>query len=184
MPDATYIFGMSNYAFDNSHSHVVFSVRHMVFAKVRGEFTKWQGTVRLDDADLTRSEVAVTIDASSISTNDAQRDGHLKSPDFLDVEKHKDITFKSTKVGSAGKDKLTLTGDLTIRGVTKPVTLDVELLGRGKDPWGNEKAGFAARGSVDRRDFGLQWNQVLEAGGVLVGEKVEIEIDTELVKAK
>lgn len=175
---------MSNYSFDKAHSHVAFTVRHMVFAKVRGEFTSWDGTVTIDDKNPAQSKISVTIDAASIDTHEEKRDGHLKSADFLDVENHKSITFVSTGVASAGSGKLKLTGDLTIRGTTGPVTLDVEELGRGKDPWGNDRVGYSAHTTIERSAFGLKWNQVLEAGGVLVGEKVEISIDVELIQAK
>jgi polyisoprenoid-binding protein YceI len=172
----------TEYAFDPSHSHVAFTVRHMVFSKVRGEFTKWSGTAKLDDGDLAKSVIEVDVDVASIDTHEEKRDGHLKSPDFFDVESHPRMTFRGTNVEYAGKGKLALTGDLTIRGTTHPVTLEVEELGRGKDPWGNQRVGFSARTSINRNDFGLKWNQVLEAGGLLVGEKVEIEIDVELTK--
>jgi len=123
----------------------------------------------------------VTIDASSVDTGEAQRDGHLKSPDFLDVAKYPTITFASRKVENAGTGKFKVTGDLTIHGVMNPAILDVEELGRGKDPWGHERIAFGAKTTVDRKSFGLGWNQVLEAGGVLVGEHVEIEIDVQTV---
>ena len=169
---------------DTTHSSVSFSVRHMVFAKVRGKFAKWTGQLDLDDQDLSKSKVDVTLEAASIDTNEAQRDGHLKSADFLDAEKFPQLTFKSRSVKTDGKDKATVTGDLTIKGVTREVPLQVELSGRGKDPWGNQRVGFTATGTVNRTDFGLKWNQVLEAGGVLVGEKVEIEIELQAVEKK
>lgn len=175
---------VSNYSFDKAHSHISFTVRHMVFAKVRGEFTSWDGTVEIDEANPARSKISVNIDAGSIDTHEEKRDGHLKSADFLDVESHKAITFVSTGVESAGTGKLKLTGDLTIRGTTGSVTLEVEELGRGKDPWGNDRVGYSAHTAIERSAFGLKWNQVLEAGGVLVGEKVEITIDVELIRAK
>lgn len=174
---------MASYNFDTSHSHVAFTVRHMVFSKVRGEFTKWSGSVAVDEGNPGASSVSVAIEVASIDTHEEKRDGHLRSADFFDADTHKQITFSSTKVEAAGKGKYKLTGDLTIRGTTRPVTLDVEELGRGKDPWGNERVGYSATGSIERSDFGLKWNQVLEAGGVLVGEKVEIAIDVELTKS-
>ena len=172
----------TEYNFDTSHSHVAFTVRHMVFAKARGEFTKWSGTAKLDESDLSKSSIEVSIDVASIDTHEEKRDGHLKSADFFDVENHPQMTFRGTGIEAKGQGKLALTGDLTIRGTTRPVTLEVEELGRGKDPWGNERVGFAAKTSINRTDFGLKWNQVLEAGGMLVGEKVDIEIDVELTK--
>jgi polyisoprenoid-binding protein YceI len=172
-----------NYTIDTGHSSVGFAVRHMVVAKTRGRFTKFSGSFAFDPADLAHSHVAVTIDAASIETHDAQRDGHLRGGDFLDAENHKEITFKSKRVEGSGSD-LKVVGDLTIRGTTHEVALDVEYHGGGKDPWGNEKVGFSAKTAINRKDYGLSWNAALETGGVLVGEKVEIEIDVEAVKEK
>jgi polyisoprenoid-binding protein YceI len=172
---------MTTYSIDNTHSDVTFSVRHMVFAKVRGHFTKWTSELAFDPADPSRSSLSVTIETGSIDTREAQRDGHLKSPDFLDAEKYPTIVYKSRKVERKGDKKYAVLGDLTIHGVTKPVTLDVEELGGGKDPWGNQRLAFAAKTKIDRGDFGLKWNQVLETGGVLVGEHIEIEADVEVV---
>jgi polyisoprenoid-binding protein YceI len=153
----------------------------MVISKVHGRFTKWNGTIVLDDKDASKSTVDVTIDATSIETHEPKRDAHLRSPDFFDVEKFPTLSFKSKKVTeSAGG--LAVRGDLTLHGVTKEVLLEVESLGQTKDPWGGERAGFSAKTSVDRKDFGLGWNQVLEAGGVLVGEKIEITLEIEAVK--
>ena len=172
---------MTTYTIDLTHSDVGFSVRHMVFAKVRGHFTKWTADLAFDQADPSKDAVNVSIDVASIDTREAQRDGHLKSADFLDAEKYPKITYKSTKVESAGAKKYAVTGDLTIHGVTKPVKLDVEELGGGKDPWGNQRVAFAAKARIDRGEFGLKWNQVLETGGVLVGEHIDIEIDVEAI---
>ena len=166
---------------DGTHSGIHFSVRHMVIAKVRGQFSRWQGTLFVPDGDFRRATVDVTIDAASIDTGVADRDKHLRSADFFDVEAYPEIAFKSRQVEDLGGDTLRLVGELTMHGVTREVTLEVESAGQAKDPWGNTRAGFAARGSVDRKDFGLTWNQALEAGGVLVGEKVEIEIEVEAV---
>ena len=174
---------LASYSIDTAHSSVNFAVRHMVVAKTRGRFTKFSGSFSFDAADPSKSTVSVTIDASSIDTHEPQRDGHLRSPDFLDADNHKEITFTSKRVEGSG-DELRVVGDLTIRGVTHEVTLDVEHHGGGKDPWGNEKTGFSAKTSINRKDYGLTWNQVLETGGVLVGEKIEIEIDVEAVKDK
>jgi polyisoprenoid-binding protein YceI len=167
---------------DTSHSHVTFMVRHMVFAKVRGRFTKWSGQLALDPQNLAASKVDVKIDAASVDTGEAQRDGHLKSPDFLDVAQFPEIAFKSRKVESKGPGKARIIGDLTVHGQTREVVLEAELSGRGKDPWGNERVGFSAETAIDRTDFGLKWNQALEAGGVLVGTKVDIEIEVQAVK--
>lgn len=167
---------------DSGHSGINFSVRHLVIAKVRGKFSRWSGTIEAPDGAAAKAALKVTIDASSIDTGVADRDTHLKSADFLDVANFPEITFAGKRVEKAGKSRLRVTGDLTLHGVTKEVVLDVEDAGRTKDPWGNERAGFAAKTSIDRKDFGLTWNQVLEAGGVMVGERVDIEIEVEAVK--
>ncbi len=171
----------SEWTIDPSHSTAQFSVRHMMMATVRGTFDKLTGTVNLDDKDPTKSTLEVKIDATSINTRDAKRDAHLKSPDFFDVANHPEITFKSTKIAKAGKDKFKVTGDLTMRGVTKPVTLDVtgpspEL----KNPWGVPVRAASATGKLKRKDWGLNWNKALEAGGVLVGDEITLQIEAEL----
>jgi polyisoprenoid-binding protein YceI len=168
---------------DTVHSGINFSVRHMVVSKVRGRFTKFTGNVELDESDLARSVVEATIDASSIDTGTAQRDDHLRSADFLDVEHFPQIRFRSTGIEKLGGDRYRLTGDLTIRDVTRQIDLDAEYGGRGKDPWGNERVGFTAKAALDRKDFGLKWNQVLETGGVLVSDRVELELELQAVKA-
>ncbi len=167
---------------DIAHSGVHFTVKHMVIAKVRGRFAKFGGTVQLDERDLTRSTLDIHIDAASIDTGIADRDAHLRSADFFDVEKFPALTYKSKRVEKVGEGRYRVIGDLTIRGTTREVPLEVEAGGVGKDPWGNERAGFAARAHVDRKEFGLKWNQALETGGVLVGERVDIEIELEAVK--
>jgi polyisoprenoid-binding protein YceI len=172
---------MTTYTIDNAHSDISFSVRHMMFAKVRGHFTKWSASLAFDPSSAAASSIEVAIDAASIDTREAQRDGHLKSADFLDSESHPKITYKSRKVEVAGAGKYKVVGDLAIRGVTREVVLDVEQTGKGKDPWGNERVAFLAKTSINRNDYGLKWNQALEAGGVLVGEKVEIEIDVQAI---
>lgn len=168
---------------DLTHSGVHFSVRHMVIAKVRGRFTKFGGSLQLDDRDLTRSTLDIHIDASSIDTGVADRDGHLRSADFFDVEKFPELSYKSRRVEKTGEGQYRVVGDLTIRGTTREVPLEVDAGGVGKDPWGNERTGFAARAQVDRKDFGLKWNQALETGGVLVGDRIDIEIEIEAVRA-
>jgi polyisoprenoid-binding protein YceI len=155
----------------------------MVFAKVRGRFAAYAGTVALDDEDFTRSRVEVEIDAASIDTGVADRDQHLRSADFLDVEHFPKLRFVSRRIEKHGDDAYRVVGDLTIRDVTREVTLGVVYGGRAKDPWGNERAGFTATTTLERGDFGLKWNQVLEAGGVLVGESIDVELEVELVKA-
>jgi polyisoprenoid-binding protein YceI len=173
---------LQKFEFDTTHSSVAFTVRHLVIAKVRGTFKVWGGDLQLDLADLTKSKVDVKIDAASIDTHEEKRDGHLRSADFLDAEKFPSLTFESRKIEKKG-DRYALTGDLTIRGVTKSVTLDTELGGTAKDPWGGERIAFSAHGKIDRGDYGLKWNQALEAGGVLVGETVDIHLEIEAKKA-
>ncbi|HVJ90269.1 MAG TPA: YceI family protein [Labilithrix sp.] len=172
---------MTTYSIDTSHSEIGFSVRHMVFAKVRGQFKTWNATLEYDAAAPAKSVVTVEVDTASIDTREAQRDAHLRSADFFDSESHPKMTFKSTRVEPAGEGKYKLIGDLTIRGTTNEVTLDVEQTGAGKDPWGNDRLGFAARATINRSDWGLKWNQALEAGGVLVSDKVELEIEVQVV---
>jgi polyisoprenoid-binding protein YceI len=167
---------------DSSHSSIHFSVRHMVVAKVRGQFARWTGTVLAEGDDLSAGSVKVVIDATSINTGVADRDTHLKSPDFFDVGRFPELTFASKRVEKISDDALRLVGDLTIRGVTREVVLAVDYAGQTKDPWGNVRAGFTAKGEVDRKDFGLTWNQLLEAGGVMVGDRISIEIEVEAVK--
>jgi polyisoprenoid-binding protein YceI len=168
---------------DVSHSSITFSVRHMVVAKVRGHFTKFSGSLQIDADRLADSQVAVEIDTGSIDTREAQRDTHLKSADFLDVEKFPAMRFQSTKVEVIDAEHLKVTGDLTIRDVTHPVVLDTQYAGRTKDPWGGERTGFSATTKIDRKEFGLKWNMVLEAGGVVVGDTIEIALDVEATKA-
>jgi polyisoprenoid-binding protein YceI len=174
---------MTTWNIDTSHSGVHFTVRHMVIAKVRGAFDRWQGTIQLDEQNPAASKVSARIEAASINTREEKRDGHLRSPDFFDVEKYPELTFESTKVERVGDSRYRVTGNLTIHGVTKEVALDAESLGSGKDPWGNERMAFQAAISINRKDFGLNWNQALEAGGVLVGENVEVSLDVQAVKA-
>jgi len=170
---------------DASHSSASFKVRHLMVSHVRGELGPITGTVSIDDHDVTRSRVEVSIDASKIATRDEKRDEHLRSADFLDVANHPTVTFKSTRVERAGGDELRVTGDLTIRGTTRPVTLTVESLAPAvSDPWGNTKRGATAHAKINRKDWGLAWNVGLEAGGVLVGEDVAIELEVELLKRK
>ncbi len=172
---------MSNYTIDTTHSEIAFTVRHMMFAKVRGAFKKWSATVELDPANPGKSSVSVDIDAASIDTGEAQRDGHLKSADFFDAEKFPKITFTSKRVEPKGTGHYLVSGDLTIRDATREVTLDVVQTGSGKDPWGKQRTGYSVKGSIERSEFGLKWNQVLEAGGVLVSDKVDIEAEVQVV---
>jgi polyisoprenoid-binding protein YceI len=167
---------------DASHSGIHFSVRHLVIAKVRGQFSRWTGALEARGSDFAQGSLDVVIDASSVDTGVADRDAHLRSADFFDVEHYPEITFKSTAVTQTGADRLRVGGALTIKGVTRDVVLDVEILGQAKDPWGNERAAFSAATSIDRREFGLTWNQVLETGGVMVGDRIDIAIDIEAVR--
>lgn len=173
---------------DPAHTSVEFAVKHMMFTTVRGRFKDVKGTVEVDEGNPGRSSVNVEIDAASIDTGAPDRDAHLRSADFLDVENHPKITFRSKRVevapgGSAKEgDQFRITGDLTIRGTTMEVTLDCVYQGRGKDPWGGERAGAQATTRIDRRDWGLKWNQALETGGILVANEVRIEVEVQVVK--
>jgi len=173
---------LPTWGIDLVHSSVGFTVRHLVVSKVRGKFTRWSGTILMDEHDLTGAEVDIAIELASVDTGAEQRDSHLRSADFFDVEKFPAMTFKSTRVEKASDSVLSLHGNLSLHGVTRPVTLAVEYAGTQKDPWGGFRAGFSARASLNRKDFGLTWNQLLETGGVAVGEKVDIDIEIEAVK--
>jgi polyisoprenoid-binding protein YceI len=168
---------------DPTHTSINFSVRHMVVSKVRGRFAKYSGSLDIDEEDLAQSKLDVTIEAASIDTGIVDRDNHLRSADFFDVEKFPELRFRSTRIEKTGDDRYRIIGSLTIRDVTREVVLDTEYGGRAKDPWGSERMGFLAKAKIDRKDFGLRWNQVLEAGGVLVGDQIEIDIDLEAARA-
>jgi polyisoprenoid-binding protein YceI len=173
----------STWEMDAAHSGVEFSVRHMMVSTVKGRFEKVKGAVELDEKEITKSTVEVTIDLSSVNTNDPKRDGHLKSPDFFDVAKFPAATFKSTKVQKVGKNKLKVTGDLNLHGVTKPVVLDVEgPTDPFKTPFGTTVRGLHATGKIDRKDFEIGWNKVLDNGGVLVGNEVSLDLNVELTE--
>lgn len=175
---------MTTYSIDTMHSEIAFIVRHMMFAKVRGKFNTWTAQFSYDAADPTRSSVEVEVDVGSVDTGQDQRDAHLRAGDFFNAEKFPKMTFKSKRVEAAGTGRYKVTGDLTIRDATHEVTLDVESTGGGKDPWGNERLGFSAKASISREAWGLTYNQVLEAGGMLVSDKVDIEVEAQVVKAK
>jgi polyisoprenoid-binding protein YceI len=168
---------------DPSHTHLEFAVRHLMIATVRGRFSDVAGTVIVPGDDFSRAQVEATVRVASIDTREPQRDSHLKSSDFFDVEKHPTMTFRSRRVErtSGGADRYRLVGDFSLHGVTKEILLEATLEGLAKDPYGNERAGFSAKGTINRKDFGLAWNQVLETGGVLVGDEVKIAIDAEIV---
>jgi polyisoprenoid-binding protein YceI len=172
----------TTWSIDPVHSNVEFAVRHLMIATVKGRFTDVKGTVVTDEADPKANSVEVTIGAASIDTREPQRDAHLRSADFFDVDVHPTIGFRSTSLIDVSPDDFRLAGNLTIHGVTRPVVLDTISEGRTRDPWGGERAGFSATGKIKRSDFGLVWNQVLEAGGFAVGDEVKLSIDVELVK--
>ncbi|MFQ5435320.1 MAG: YceI family protein [Anaerolineae bacterium] len=167
---------------DPAHSRVSFWVRHMMIAKVRGRFDKFSGVIDFNESDPEASKVNIEIEAASINTREQQRDDHLRSPDFLDAANFPTLTFVSKRVEKTGEDTGKLIGDLTIRGISKEVTLDVEYAGQAKSPWGMTSAGFSASTSINRKDWELNWNQVLETGGFLVGDKINIDIEVEIVK--
>ena len=167
---------------DPSHSEVTFTARHMMITNVRGRFEKFSGTVQFNEADPAKSSVDVQIDVNSISTNDAKRDGHLKSPDFFDAEKYPYMTFKSKRIEVKDENHARIYGDLNIKDIAREVALDTEYIGQSKSPWGTTAAGFNAMTRVNRKDWNLNWNVALETGGVLVGEEIRINIELELVK--
>jgi polyisoprenoid-binding protein YceI len=172
---------MASYKLDSAHTATNFTVRHMMVTNVRGGFDNVSGTLEFDAANPAASSVEVTIDAASISTGVLDRDNHLRSADFLDVENYPTISFKSTSVEAKSDTHAKVTGDLTIHGITKPVVLDVEFLGQAGSPFGDTRAGFEATTSINREDFGLTWNVALEAGGVLVGKDIKLNIDAEAI---
>ncbi len=178
--DGTEVPAPGTYAIDASHSHAGFQVRHLMVSKVRGVFSGVSGTVEVAD-DVAASTVQVEIDPATIDTRDAGRDEHLRSADFFGTDEFGSITYTSTGVRRDGGNWV-LDGELTIKGVAKPVSLDVEFLGSATDPWGGSRLGFTAGGELDREDWGLNWNQALETGGVVVGKKVTLEIEAELVR--
>ena len=170
------------YEIDAAHSSAQFKIRHMMISNVRGSFAKVSGTVTADPSHPERSTIAAEIDVNSVNTNDEKRDAHLRSQDFFHVENHPVMTFRSNKVLHKGKHEFEVTGDLTIRGITKPVTLSVETTEEVKDPWGNQRIGATATGRVDRRQFDLNFNVPLDNGGFLVGNDVDITIEVELIR--
>ena len=171
------------YNLDVTHSRLGFVARHAMVTKVRGSFTDFTGTAVLDAEDPSRSHAEVTIQVASVDTGNEQRDGHLRTNDFFDAENHPEIRFVSTKAESLGGDDYRLTGDLTIKGITKEVAVDFEFTGLVADPWGNQRAGFEGKAVINRKDWGVNFNAALEAGGVLVSEKITLEFDISAVKA-
>jgi polyisoprenoid-binding protein YceI len=179
--DGAEVPATGTYALDTSHSQVGFAVRHVMISKTRGRFSDFAGNIEIAENPFD-SSVAVTIQTASVDTRDEQRDGHLRSGDFFDVEAHPTMTYQSRSVRDAGKGRYILDGDLTIKGVTQSVPLELTFEGGAADPWGNVRIGFSAKAELDREAFGLTWNQALETGGVVVGKKVTIEIEAEAVK--
>jgi len=169
---------------DTVHSHVGFSVRHMMVTTVRGQFRKYSGTVSLDPKDFTRSSFEGEIEVASIDTGVVDRDNHLRTNDFFDAPNHPKITFKSSGIEKKGEGEYAVHGDITIRGVTRPIDLDVEFLGTSKNPYGKTVAGLSAHGTVNRKDFGVNFNALLETGGVAIGEKVKLEVEIEAIYAE
>jgi polyisoprenoid-binding protein YceI len=179
--------GASTWSLDPAHSLAEFSAKHMMITTVKGRFGAVNGTIVVDEANPDRSSVEVEIEAASIDTRSEQRDQHLRSADFLDVANYPTIAFRSKRVEGAYADpgdQFTVVGDLTIRGTTREVALDVTFEGTGTDPWGGERASFSAETKIDRREFGLTWNQVLEAGGVLVSNQIKLSLEVQAVKAQ
>ena len=175
--------GKTMWAIDPSHSEIAFRVKHLMISNVKGVFKEFKGTVATAGEDLIASEIEFSLNPASIDTASPDRDAHLKSADFFDVENFKTITFKGSSVKKGTEaGTYVLTGDFTIKGITKPVRLDVEFGGTMKDPWGNEKSGYTITGKINRKDWGLNWNAALETGGVLVSEEVTINCDVQLVK--
>lgn len=182
METATKTTTKTKWNLDTAHSEITFKVKHMMITNVSGKFENFSADVETEGHDFTRSTISFSADISSITTGNADRDNHLKSADFFNAEAHPKLTFVSRKFEKADEDEYVLTGDLTIRDVTKQVTFDVEFGGIGKDPWGNQKAGFTLKGKINRTDFGLNWNAALETGGVLVGEEVKLSAEIQLVQ--
>lgn len=171
-----------SWTIDSSHTRANFTARHMMIANVHGQFDDITGTVEFNENDPAQSALDVKIGVASLNTRDEKRDGHLKSPDFFDVANHPYLTFKSTKVEKTSESTGRITGDLTIRGISQPVVLEVEYNGQAKSPWGTTNAGFSATTKINRKDWGLNWNVALETGGWLVGDEIKISIEAEIVK--
>lgn len=170
----------AKWVLDAAHSELTFKVKHMMITNVKGGFNNF--SVQVDGDDIFKSTILVSVDAASVNTNNTDRDAHLKSADFFDTEQHKEISFQSTSFTPTDDDEFELSGILTIKGISKEITLDVEFGGINKDPWGNQKAGFSIEGKINRKDWGLNWNAALETGGVLVSEEVKISGEIQFVK--
>ncbi len=175
---------LTKWAVDPAHSKVGFKVKHLMISNVLGSFREFSGTTTTEGDDFSTAAISFSVNTASVDTEMADRDGHLKSPDFFDTASYPEMTFEGTGLKVTGDDTYDLTGDLTIKGVKKPVTLSVEFGGVMNDPWGNVKAGFSINGKINRKDWGLNWNAALEAGGLLVGEEVKLSVDLELAKVQ
>jgi polyisoprenoid-binding protein YceI len=173
----------TKWSIDPAHSEIHFKVRHLVISTVTGSFSKFEGSVEASSDDFSDAEIEFSADVNSINTNQADRDTHLKSPEFFDTAKYPYLTFKSTAFKSVGDNQFEMTGDLTIRGITRQVTFDTEFGGTVKDPWGNIKAGFEINGKINRKEFGLTWNALTETGNMVVADEIKIHINVELVKS-
>ncbi|MBS1951054.1 MAG: Protein yceI precursor [Cytophagales bacterium] len=180
MESLTATTAKTKWILDPTHSELLFKVKHLMISNVKGEFRKFN--IEINGDDFFKSTTTVTVDASSVFTNDDKRDGHLRSADFFDAENHKEIQFKSTAFKKTEDDQYQLTGLLTLKGISKEVALNVEFGGINKDPWGHEKAGFSLTGKINRKDWGLNWNAALETGGVLVSDEVRIQAEIQLIK--
>ncbi|HLT07712.1 MAG TPA: YceI family protein [Cyclobacteriaceae bacterium] len=172
----------TTWALDPTHSELLFKVKHLMITNVKGEFRSFDATLESIGTDFSKARVTATVQADSIFTNNTDRDNHLRSADFFDVENHKELTFEGSSFTKLDDDNYQLKGNLTIKGITKEISLDVEFGGIAKDPWGNEKAGFSLSGKINRKDWGLNWNAALEAGGVMVSDDVRINGEVQFVK--
>lgn len=173
---------ISKWAIDQGHSNIDFSIRHMMIAKVKGAFEQFDAVIEADPEDLTTAKIEFSIDAASVNTRSADRDNHLRSADFFEVEKYPKLTFKAEKIVKTGDNTYDVTGTLTIRDVSRQETFSVTYEGSGKDPWGNVKVGFSGEGKINRKDYGLTWNAALETGGFLVGDEVKIDFEIQAAK--
>ena len=172
----------TNWTLDPTHSEIAFSVKHMMISKVKGGFNKFDAKIVADPTDLTTAEIEFTIDIASIDTRNEDRDNHLRSADFFEVEKYPSLTFKATSIEKTDDDEYAVTGDVNLHGVTRQETFNITFEGQGKDPWGNEKAGFSGKTKIKRSDYNLTWNAALETGGVLVGDQITINLEIQAVK--
>ena len=180
--ETTTVATKTKWVLDPAHSELLFRVKHLMITTVKGEFTKFSAEVESKGNDFSKATIRVTVDTNSVFTNEDTRDNHLRSADFFDAEKYRELTFEGTSFEKVNDENYQLKGSLTIKGVSKQIQLDVEFGGINKDPWGNEKAGFSLSGKINRKDFGLNWNTALETGGVLVGDEVKLAGEIQLVK--